>query len=255
MRLGCALAPVRLGGGPLGPGTIEEWGRTAEQLGYSSLWTFDAVGRGFMLSEPLISLALAASATEQLELATGIMQLPIRGAADVAHRALTLEAVAPGRVLLGVGPGSTAADFHAFGGDYASRFERFESQWAELRGFVRGGSVGDRELSPWPSIGDGPALALAGWRGGWVERAAVEADAWIASGFHADDDTLADGLARYRAAGGQRAVVTNVQTADGIDAAVECIRKLGAMGFDDVVVVDFAASRDRLTDIHRGVFA
>ena len=51
MRLGCALAPVRLGGGPVGPGSIEEWARTAEGLGYSSLWTFDAVGRGFMLSE------------------------------------------------------------------------------------------------------------------------------------------------------------------------------------------------------------
>lgn len=253
MRLGCALPLGSLDGGPLGPDSIADSAAAIETVGYSSLWTFDAVGRGFMLPEPLMALSIAATATERIELGTGIMQLPIRGAADVAHRALTLSLVAPGRVLFGVGPGSTEADFVAFDGDYSTRFSRFEEQWAELQSFVRTGSVGERHLSPWPAVGDGPSLALAGWRGRWVTRAATEADAWIASAFHADDEALADGLARYRAAGGERAVVTNVQTAGEIDGAVERARRLGEMGFDDVVVFDMTASRGRLAEIYEGV--
>ena len=252
MRLGFGLPFADLAGGPLRPGTWAEAARTAEDLGYSSVWTFDAIGRGFMLPDPLMALAAAGAATERLELGTGIMQLPIRNVVEVAHRLFTLEVLSPGRVLFGVGPGSTETDFTVYGGTYDDRFDTFEQQWIELQTLVADGRLGDRDLNAWPQVLGGPSLLLAGWRGGWVERAAAESSGWIASGVYADDAQLADGLARYRDAGGQRAIVTNVQAAEDLGPVIERINHLGDIGFDDVVAIDVMASADRMAAIAEG---
>ncbi len=252
MRLGFALPFGDLAGGPLGPESWADAARTAEELGYSSVWTFDAVGRGFMLPDPLMALAAAGAACEGLELGTGIMQLPIRNVVEVAHRLFTLEVLAPGRVLFGVGPGSTEVDFSVYGGSYDDRFDTFEQQWAELQALVADGRLGDRDLNAWPQTLGGPALMLAGWRGGWVQRAAGESSGWIASGMYADDAQLAEGLARYRDAGGRRAVVTNVQAAEDLGPVIDRINHLGDIGFDDVVAIDMTASADRMAAIAAG---
>ena len=55
-----------------------------------------------------------------------------------------------------------------------------------------------------------------------------------------------------RAAGGGRAVVTNVQAADDLGPVIERINHLGALGFDDVVAIDFTASTERMAAIAEG---
>lgn len=253
MRLGAALPLADLSGGPPGPTSFAEAARTIEDLGYASIWTFDAVGRGFMLPDPLMALTVAAGVTERVELGTGIMQLPIRNVVEVAHRVLTLELLAPGRILFGVGPGSTERDFELFGGDFNRRFADFEQQWEELGQWIRDGRLGERDLHPWPSVLGGPTLMLAGWRGRWVERAAVESSGWIASAMYADDDQLADGVARFRAAGGLRAVVTNIQAGEDLAPTIDRLTKLAELGFDDAVVLDLTPRRDRLAAIREAM--
>lgn len=255
MRLGAALPFGDLEGGPLTPTSLATSASTLERIGYESIWVFDAVGRGFMLPDPLMALTVVAGATESVELGTGIMQLPIRNVVEVAHRLFTLELLAPGRVLFGVGPGSTASDFALFGGSYDERFARFDEQWDELRSLVETGALGDRDLGAPSGLVGGPSLMLAGWRGRWVERSARESSGWIASGVYADDDQLADGLARYRDNGGTRAIVTNVQVGEDLEPAIERVNHLAAIGFDDVVVVDMAASAERFEEIRSRVRA
>src|SRR6185295_14798067 len=111
------------------------------------------------------------------------LQLPLRGTIDLAHRALTLHHIAEGRFLFGVGPGSTRADFDACGVPFEERFGRFEQELPRLRALLSTGRSihGDIDLTPWPDAIGGPPVFLAGWRGSWVERAAREADGWIAS--------------------------------------------------------------------------
>ncbi|MGI9612820.1 MAG: LLM class flavin-dependent oxidoreductase [Acidimicrobiales bacterium] len=259
MRLGAALTSTALDGSPM---TGDSFARSAsgiEEAGYSSIWTFDAVGRGFMLPDPLMALTAAAAATEHVELGTGIMQLPIRNVAEVAHRVFTLELLAPGRVLFGVGPGSTERDFEVFGGHpsnvtgsadaFASRFADFDEQWVELQRWIGDGKLGDRDLSPAPELLGGPSLMLAGWHGRWVERAAAEAAGWIASAVYADDEQLADGIARYRNAGGERAIVTNIQVGEDLAPTIDRIGRFAELGFDDAVVLDLTPSRERLDTI------
>lgn len=249
MRLGCALPLADLTGAGLGTGALGANARLVEDIGFSSLWTFDAVGRGFLLPDPLMALTAAATTTESIELGTGIMQLPIRNVAEVAHRVFTLQMVAPGRVLLGVGPGSTAADFDAFGGSYVDRFRTFDHQWTELQIWIAEGQVGARQLAAPRPLDERPTLMLAGWRGGWVERAASEAQGWIASAANADDATLADAIGRYRDAGGERAVVTNIQPGDDLGPTIDRLGRLADMGFDDEVVFDLQATEERLATI------
>ncbi len=242
-----------LTGGPLQFGSVAQNARTIEAIGFESIWVFDAVGRGFVLHDPLMALAVASSATTTIELGTGIMQLPIRNVVDVAHRALSLAQLAGDRFLFGVGPGSTAADFELFGTNFADRFATFDAQYEQLVELMSTGSGPSGALSPWPGVAGSVSMALAGWRGRWVERAATEASAWIASAANADDETLAAAIKRYRAAGGTRAVVTNVQVGLDIAPAVARIGRLASMGFDDVVAFDLTPTTERLTALRAEV--
>src|SRR5262245_2180210 len=111
MRLGIALPRGEEGGQPLGAATLAEGGRGSGAAGFASAWVFDSIGRGFLLPDPLVALSVAAAVTRTIELGTGVLQVPLRRAVELAHRVLTLNLVSGGRLLLGVGAGSTAADF------------------------------------------------------------------------------------------------------------------------------------------------
>jgi hypothetical protein len=71
--------------------------------------------------------------------------------------------------------------------------------------------------------------------GRWIRRAATEFDGWIGSARSTDVATLRQGLARFRDAGGQRAVAANL-AASRPDAA-EVLHELVEAGFDDAVVI------------------
>jgi alkanesulfonate monooxygenase SsuD/methylene tetrahydromethanopterin reductase-like flavin-dependent oxidoreductase (luciferase family) len=252
VRLGAALPIGTPAGGPPHSRGFADDAVLLEQLGYASVWVFDALGRGFMLPDPLMALTAAATVTQRVELGTGVMQLPLRNTVELAHRALTLHHIAAGRFLFGVGPGSTEHDFRAVGAEYGERFRRFNEQWPHLRRLLQTGKDGDVDLTPWTT--DGPRVLLGAWRGPMVTRAATEADGWIASAAYNDDRVLAEGLARFRAAGGERAIVTNIDVPHDVDGAIRRVRALEAIGFDDAVVFDrrpdearFRAVRDAVS--------
>jgi alkanesulfonate monooxygenase SsuD/methylene tetrahydromethanopterin reductase-like flavin-dependent oxidoreductase (luciferase family) len=245
VKIGAALPVSAADGGPPAARDFASGATLLETLGYSSVWVFDAIGRGFMMPDALMALAVAATVTEHVELGTGIVQLPLRNTVELAHRALTLHHIAAGRFLFGIGPGSTADDFLALDADYKGRFDRFDDEWPRLRRLLSTGADGDADLTPWPGCKGGPSLLVAAWRGPLVTRAAVEADGWIASAAYNDDASLAESLSRFRDAGGRRAVVTNIAVPAEIGPAVSRLHALAAMGFDDAVVFDRHPSEER----------
>ena len=70
MRLGTAMPFAGIDGSGSAGTAMADAARHIETLGYSSLWTFDAVGRGFVLPDPLMALSVAATATTEIELGT-----------------------------------------------------------------------------------------------------------------------------------------------------------------------------------------
>jgi alkanesulfonate monooxygenase SsuD/methylene tetrahydromethanopterin reductase-like flavin-dependent oxidoreductase (luciferase family) len=253
MRLGAALPTVSADGSPIDGNGFADGARTLEDLGYESIWVFDAIGRGFMLPDPLMARTVAATVTDEVELGTGVLQLSLRNTVETAHRALTLHHLAEGRFLFGVGPGSTRTDFETLGGDFDDRFGRFERELPILRQLLSTGRSGAADLAPWPTTAGGPPLFLAGWRGRWVERAATESDGWIASGRYADDETLADGIDRFRAAGGRRAIVTTLGVGPELGPMIERLHHLAELGFDDAVVVDPTPAPERLRQLREAI--
>ena len=97
MRLGALLTPAD---GP-NPHHLVEEAKAIEAAGFDSLWSAHAMGRGFMMHDPLTALAAAAAVTCRVELGSAILQLPIYHPTDIALKVLTLQQIAGGRLLLG----------------------------------------------------------------------------------------------------------------------------------------------------------
>ena len=116
-----------------------------------------------------------------------------------------------GRLLFGVGAGSTAADFAAIGIDFASRLRRLDESLRIMRALWKGERVGDAQIGTWPSTNGGPPIFIGSWAGSrWIERAAKEFDGWIGSGARSSWRAVTEGIARFRSLGGKRAILTNV---------------------------------------------
>ena len=178
------------------------------------------MNRGFILPDPLIGVSVAAAVTTRVEVGTCVLQVPLRNPVELAHRILTAHLISGGRLLLGVGAGSTKADFDALGLDYAARLQAFEDALPVMRRLWRGEQVGAANLTPWPGALGGPAVLIGSWGGKrWIPRAAQEFDGWIASPARRISRRSTDGIQRYRDAGGKRAIVTNI--AVDLDGATE----------------------------------
>ena len=241
MRVGATLAHLS----PAAPFPVAAWAQRLVAAGFESLWTPHIVGRGPLVPDPFVTLAVAATATQGVELGTATVQVPLHHPAELAHRVLSLMAVCGDRLALGVSPGSTAADYAAVDRDFASRFATFHRSTDRLRVLLAQGRDELADLAPAGVAGARPPLLLGSW-GANVERAARDFDGWLASGFRRTPDQIIAALERYRAAGGRRAIVCAIpvdRTAD-LDSTGEVLGRYADAGFDDAVVLIGPAGLD-----------
>ncbi len=254
MRLGLSLPSRNPDGSPLtGEGLVEN-ARRIEAAGFDSIWCFDSIGRGNPSLDPLIAVSVVAAVTDRITVGTGILQVPLRNPVELAHRVLTAHLVCRGRLLLGVGAGSTEGDFEAVGLAFADRMRRFEQGLAIMRRVWKGDPFDGGVIQPHAAALGGPPVLIGSWSGAtWIPRAAREFDGWIGSALRTNAQTLAAGIARYRAEGGKRAIVTNIQVdlsaptrpmGDGPfdlrcapEEAAARLQHLARLGFDEAVLV------------------
>lgn len=149
MRIGAKLPssgpdPARL--------SIPVMARRLEAAGFDSVWVSDHVvmtedtsrsyypfgddgSPGWDVEMPwydaLVVLAQAAAVTEHVELGTAVLVLPQRHPVVLAKQVASLDALAGGRVALGVGAGWFREEFEALGVDFDTRGRRF-SEWLDL---------------------------------------------------------------------------------------------------------------------------
>ena len=231
MRLGATLA--HLSGAP--PFAVAEWAQRLVSAGFESLWTPEIIGRGGLVPDPFVTLAVAATATQDVELGTATVQVPLHHPADLAHRVLSLMSVCGDRLTLGVSPGSTATDFATVDRDYATRFETFHRNMDRLRVLLAEGRDEHAHLAP--AVG-APPLVLGSW-GANVERAARDFDGWLASGYRRTPEQIIAAHERFRAAGGRRAIVCAipVRNRNDLETTGEVLGRYARAGFDDAVVL------------------
>lgn len=127
------------------PRSVVELARRAEAAGWDGLFVWDdLVAEPPPVLDPWVTLGAVAAVTERLALGPMIVPLARRRPQRVALEAATLERLAPGRVIVGVGMGAPR-DFTSFGEDAAWRVRagKIEAALAFMRGAWAGGMVGD----------------------------------------------------------------------------------------------------------------
>jgi alkanesulfonate monooxygenase SsuD/methylene tetrahydromethanopterin reductase-like flavin-dependent oxidoreductase (luciferase family) len=154
---------------------VVEWSRVADAGPFSSLAVLDRVL--YDSFEPLTALAAAAAVTERLRLATMIVIAPLRNTSLIAKQSASIDALAGGRLTLGLAVGARVDDYEAAGVDHRRRGRVFTRQLAELREHWENGTIG-----PGPAQAGGPELLVGGAAGPSFERMARYADGYAHGG-------------------------------------------------------------------------
>ncbi|KUJ65945.1 5,10-methylene tetrahydromethanopterin reductase [Streptomyces albus subsp. albus] len=84
---------------------LEHLAARAEELGFSSFWVYDTP---MVHGDPFVSLALCAKSTSRIKLGIGVTSPALRSAPAAAAALSSLNALAPDRIICGVGTGNTA---------------------------------------------------------------------------------------------------------------------------------------------------
>jgi alkanesulfonate monooxygenase SsuD/methylene tetrahydromethanopterin reductase-like flavin-dependent oxidoreductase (luciferase family) len=165
--------------------------RTAEGVGFDSLWLGDhllydlpgGVTRGPW--EAWTALAALAAATEHVELGPLVASTSFHAPAMLAKQAATVDAIAGGRLILGLGAGwnelGTGVRVPTTIGS------RYEEAFTIIRSLLRGGRVDfdgayyrveDCVLDPGPARPGGPPLMLGSTRPRMMRIGLPHVDAW-----------------------------------------------------------------------------
>src|SRR6202011_2995799 len=155
--------------------------RRAEQAGYDSVWVGDSLlarPRG----EPLTLLAAVAGATTRVALGTAVLLPLLRHPLSMAHALATLDRVAEGRLIVGIGPGAelpgTHAELAALGVPSDRRVGAMLSAVERCRRLWRNEEPGI-ELQPRPFQPGGPPIWLGGGGPRMLRLAGATFDGWL----------------------------------------------------------------------------
>ena len=195
------------------------------------------------LVDPLVQLGAAAAVTSRIELATGIYILPLRHPLAVARAACTVQELAAGRFVFGLGSGWLEEEFTVLDVPFVERVTRLEESIHVLRSAFRGGEVNHEGrhfsitgVQVTKRVADIP-LMLGGNAERALRRAAALGDGWLSSGTPPLDEALRlrRNLRRLRAES-ERAheAFPLVFRMEGTDPATA--RHYEDEGFDEVLV-------------------
>lgn len=194
------------------------------------------------LVDPLVQLGAAAAVTSRLRLATGIYILPLRHPLATARSACTVQELATGRLMLGVGFGWLAEEFVALDQPFDERISRFEESIAVLRVAWGGGELTHRgnhfsisgvQVTKRPTV---IPLILGGNSDNALRRAARLGDGWFSSGTPSFDEAvrLRTKLHQLHEDTGSGRSFELVFRMEGCDPAVA--RRYEDAGFENVVI-------------------
>jgi len=202
---------------------LKTYAAAAADLGFRTLCANDHL----LFPRPWLdgptALAAVLDESRDLTLATTIALPVLRGPLQLAKTLTSLAVLSEGRLVVGVGPGSSARDYAAVGVPFEERWPRFEESLHALRALLAGDDhegrfYATRDVRVEPTPAERPPL----WVGSWgspagLRRVARHADGWLASAYNTTPDRfgecrerLAEALGREgrRAEGFPNAIAT-----------------------------------------------
>jgi len=174
-------------------GSLLALAEKAEALGLDSVWVGDSLVAK-PRHEPMTLLAAAAARTSQVALGTAVLLPELRNPVLLAHQVATLDRIAEGRVILGVGIAADAppirAEFAAAGVPFEGRVGRMLEGLRLCRALWRGEPVtwdgrwtlDAQAVGPTPHRPGGPPIWLGSRVRAGMERTGRLFDGWFPTG-------------------------------------------------------------------------
>jgi alkanesulfonate monooxygenase SsuD/methylene tetrahydromethanopterin reductase-like flavin-dependent oxidoreductase (luciferase family) len=185
---------------------LKAYVRAAANLGYRHLCANDHLRFGRPWLDGPTMLAALVEESQDMTLATTASLPVLRGPVPLAKALATIDVLSGGRLVVGVGPGSSAGDYAAVGLRFQERWRRFDEAVQVLRGLLHGDAAGfDGEfystrgvvLEPRPVQRPGPPIWIASWGSpAGLRRVARLGDGWLASAYNTTPDRFREGLDR-----------------------------------------------------------
>jgi probable F420-dependent oxidoreductase len=171
-----------------------EYAQTAESMGFQALSANDHLVFGRPWLDGPTALAAVLGRTGRMALATTVALPVVRGPVALAKSLAAIDLLSGGRLVVGVGPGSSARDYAAVGIPFEERWKRLDEAVQALRALWLGegtpfkGEFYSTEgvtLEPRPAQRSGPPI----WIGSWgseagLRRVARLGDGWLASAYN-----------------------------------------------------------------------
>jgi probable F420-dependent oxidoreductase len=172
------------------PQTIIEIAQRAEAMGFTDLWASDHIAVPTTLAntpsffpEPVPLLALAAGHTAAIGLGTSVIIGAYRNPMQFAKQWATLDWLAPGRTILGLGAGWLDAEFEACGVDPRRKGKRLDDYISGWRALWSGETAHESDFFSFTDVRVRPQpeqpipVWIGGSSAGALKRAAAN-DGW-----------------------------------------------------------------------------
>src|SRR5262245_45856261 len=201
MEFGVHLPLISFVGEERSLADLVDFTRAASDLGYTHVCANDHL----VFSRPWLdgptALAAVLGHSGRMKLATTVSVPILRGPAATAKILSAIDLLSGGRLVVGLGPGSSARDYELVGVPFEERWKRLDEAVQTLRAYWRADgaafegtfySTAGFTLEPIPAQRPGPPI----WIGSWgspagLRRVARLADGWLASAYNTNPDLFA----------------------------------------------------------------
>ena len=201
MEMGVHLPLIEFGSEGLSLRRLQTVVDAARESGFGAISANDH----FVFSKPWLdgptALAAVIERSGEMTLATTISLASLRGPVPLAKTLAALDVLSGGRLVAGVGPGSSKRDYDALDVSFDDRWKRFDEAVMIVRALLRNEPVAahthhfplpDAPLAPGPRRAGGIPL----WIGSWgspagLRRVARLGDGWLASGYNTTPERFA----------------------------------------------------------------
>lgn len=203
MDFGVHLPLADLGQGLPGGAELRAFTAQVADLGFAMLSANDHLVWRRPWLDGLTTLASVAGGAGRMTLATSVALPAVRHPVVLAKAIASLAVLSDGRVVAGLGPGSSPEDFRAVGVPFEERWSRFDEGLRVVRALLRGEPITGAHyyqaeglrLDPLPL--EPPQV----WFGSWgsdvrLRRMAAAADGWLASAYNTTPERFAEARAR-----------------------------------------------------------
>ena len=157
MDAGIHLPLIDFGGGGFSYRRLAETVNAARECGFAAVSANDHFLFPVPWLDGLTALAAVAERSGGLTLMTTVALVTLRGAVPLAKALSALDVVSGGRVIAGLGPGSSRADYQAVGVSFEQRWQRFDTAVRLIKAMLQPGPAPGRCRAGREAVAAAPA--------------------------------------------------------------------------------------------------